>query len=104
MTKEISVKEAKTCIDNGAIVLDVRTKEEYDSGHIKGSINIDIHDVVFDEKISDLGKEKSYIIYCASGVRSLVAVGKMMDAGFVDVHSMAGGILEWKSDGMEVEV
>jgi rhodanese-related sulfurtransferase len=102
MNNEINVEEAKNIIDNGAVVLDVRTKEEFESGHIGGSKNIDVTDASFRDKISELDKEKSYVVYCASGARSLSALGLMRELGFEDAHSMVGGISEWKKEGMEV--
>ncbi len=104
MANEINVKEAKVFIDRGATVLDVRTKEEYDRGHIGGSTNIDIHDSAFEEKVSKLDKERSYVVCCASGGRSLNAVKIMSELKFNDAHSLSGGMMDWKKEGMEVEV
>ncbi len=103
MTNEINVKEAKVFIDKGSIVLDVRTKEEYEEGHIKGSINIDIHDPSFEEHIKKLNKPQYCVVYCASGGRSMKAVQTMLGIGFCEVYSMAGGIIGWKKEGMSIE-
>ncbi len=103
MINEINVKEAKMCIDGGAIVLDVRTKAEYEQGHIKNSLNLDIHDSSFKDSVSGLDKTKNYLVYCASGSRSLMAVDIMLELGCKDAHSLAGGIADWQKEGMEVE-
>ncbi len=103
MVNEISVKEAKMCIDGGAVILDVRSKEEYEGGHIAGSINIDIHDPAFEEKISKLDKERSYVVCCASGGRSVNAVKIMSELGFSDAHSLLGGMTDWKKENMDME-
>ncbi len=103
MINEINIEEAKTNIEDGAIVLDVRTKGEYNQGHIVGSINIDIYKSSFEEDLSKLDKEKRYVVCCASGARSLSAVNKMLELGFVESNSMAGGMSEWKKEGMEVD-
>ena len=103
MINEIDIREAKKCIDGGAVVLDVRTKEEYDDGHITGSVNIDIHNPDFEEKITNLDKERSYIVCCASGARSARATEVMENLGFEDVYNLSGGMTEWKKEGMEVE-
>jgi rhodanese-related sulfurtransferase len=100
MSNEISVKEAKMCIDGGAIVLDVRTKEEFDGGHIEGSKNIDIHSVTFKEQVEKFDKSRGYVVYCASGGRSAKATQIMLDSGFGDVHSLLGGLAGWKKEGM----
>ncbi len=102
MKEEINAEEAKTCIGSGSIVLDVRTKEEYENGHIPKSINLDIHDASFEEKIGELDKEKSYVVYCASGGRSLNAVKIMSGLSFNDAHSLSGGMMDWKKEGMDV--
>lgn len=102
MANEISVKEAKMCIDGGGIVLDVRTKDEYDEGHIDGSKNIDIHDTSFSQQVDSLDKKRSYVVCCASGGRSAKATQKMLDMGFGDVHSIVGGMSEWKKEGLPV--
>jgi len=103
MINEINTKEARVYIDGGAIVLDVRTKEEYEGERIKESMNVDIHSPSFMEQIENLDKERSYVVYCASGARSLSAVNMMLELGFSDAHSLAGGIAGWKKDGMGVE-
>ncbi|HEC30577.1 MAG TPA: rhodanese-like domain-containing protein [Candidatus Yonathbacteria bacterium] len=104
MEKEINAGEAKICIDKGAVILDVRTKEEYERGHIEGSKNIDIHDATFVEQVEKFDRSQSFVVYCASGARSLNAIQMMIDMGFGDVHSMSGGIADWKKEGMEVVV
>lgn len=103
MINEIDVKEAKKCIDGGAVVLDVRTKDEYYGGHIPGSVNIDIHSENFNEEVSKLDKERSYVVCCASGARSARATEAMENLGFKDVYNLSGGMTEWKKEGMEVE-
>jgi len=102
MSNEISVKEAKMCMDGGAIFLDVRTDEEYSEGHIDGSAHIGIVDPKFGEKLNELNKSRSYVVYCGSGGRSARAVKTMLDFGFGDVHNLTGGITDWKKEGLPV--
>jgi len=102
MTNDVDIKGAKRCIDGGAIVLDVRTEEEFKEGHIKGSTNIDFHSADFNEQVEKLDKSRSYVVYCVSGGRSAKAEQVMLDMGFEDVHSMVGGITEWKNKGFPV--
>jgi len=101
MNDEITLEEAKSCIDEGIAVLDVRTKEEYEDGHIKESKNIDVQEESFEDKLEDLDKSKNYIVYCMGGGRSLKAVRVMKENGFSDAHSMTGGIRDWKDKGLE---
>lgn len=75
----------------GAVILDVRTKGEYQSGHIKGSINIPVQ--VLQNSLSKLKKDKPIITCCASGMRSASAKSILKNSGYTDVHN--GGA--WQS-------
>ena len=81
----------KALIAGGAIILDVRTKSEYQDGHIRGSINIPLQNL--QENISKLKKEKAIITCCASGMRSVSAKGILKSNGFVNVYNGGG----WRS-------
>ncbi|MDT3694490.1 MAG: rhodanese-like domain-containing protein [Mucispirillum sp.] len=85
-------------------VIDVRTKEEYDAGHIKGALNIDYYNDDFEEKIESQLKDKNkpYILYCRSGMRSLYSAQILEDLGYTDVTNMKGGFLAWQSAGKPV--
>ena len=100
MIDEINVRDVEKYIEQGAIVLDVRTKDEYNNGHISGSINIDIHSNVFKENVDKLDKERSYVVCCASGGRSAKATQVMLGMGFGDVHNMIGGMIDWEKEGL----
>jgi len=80
-----------------AILLDVRTPEEYQSGRIPQSININLMDRAFMTQIALLDKEKPYFIYCRSGARSGQACAMMANQGF-EVYNLAGGIIGWKGE------
>ena len=90
----IDTNKALELIDSGAIVIDVRTKEEYDGGHIKGSINIPDDEI---DKI-DYDKDDTLIIYCATGIRSQNAINKLVDMGYTSLYNLDGGLLNWGSD------
>ena len=90
----IDTNKALELIDSGAIVIDVRTKEEYDGGHIKGSINIPVDEI---DKI-DYDKDDTLIIYCATGIRSQNAINKLVDMGYTSLYNLDGGLLNWGSD------
>ena len=95
--KNVNVDEAKKMIDEckQLQIVDVRTPQEFASGHIEGAINIDWRDASFSDKIKKLKKKKTVLLYCRSGRRSLSAMNKMVELGFKDVHNMEGGVLEW---------
>lgn len=77
-------------------VLDVRTPEEVASGHLANSTNIDVQNELFEDKIAQLNKNKTYLLYCRSGKRTAVAGAKMKAAGFKKVYMMEGGLNAWK--------
>lgn len=81
--------------DSNASLLDVRTAQEFNAGHIPDSKLIDIYLPTFAEKISELDKEKNYYIYCRSGNRSYHAGVFMLEQGFKTVYNLADGILDW---------
>lgn len=86
----VPADEAVAAIDNGATVLDVRTPEEYDAGHLPGARNIDVSADDFESRIAELDPAESYVVYCRTGSRSAAAVRTMLDAGFDDVVNGGG--------------
>lgn len=90
-------------VASGAMLLDVRTPEEYSEGHLANSVNMDIKNPAFEENILMLDKSKSYAVYCASGVRSGKAADVMREKGFTSVFTLEGGIKTWKEKGLPLE-
>ena len=92
------IKQAKA--DTTAIILDVRTPEEYKEEHLAGAQQLDfLNTSVFDAGIKLLDKSHTYYVYCRSGKRSHNACIKMKKQG-LKVFNMEGGILNWKKLGM----
>ncbi len=77
---------------SGALIIDVRTQREFESGHLEGAINLDIYQKNFREEISKLDKSKSYYVYCKTGIRSRSAVKYMRQNGFSNVCDLEGGL------------
>ena len=75
-------------IAQGAIIMDVRTKGEYQSGHIKGSINIPLDNLR--NNLSKIKKNKCIVTCCASGARSSSAKSILNSNGFNEVHNGGG--------------
>lgn len=87
-----------------AIILDVRTREEFDQGHIAGAVNIDFNNTAaFNDYVSQLDKNKKYLVYCRSGNRSGQALQLMQDKGFTQITNLDGGIQAWQAEGLLVE-
>jgi rhodanese-related sulfurtransferase len=80
--------------EKNAVLLDVRTAAEYNSGKIPGAKNIDIMSSSFDSKVEALDKTKVYFVYCRSGARSGSACNLMASKGF-EVYNLRGGIGAW---------
>ena len=71
-------------VKQGAVILDVRSKGEYQNGHIKGSINISVDTLA--NNLGKLKKDKPIITCCASGMRSASAKSLLKSKGFTEVH------------------
>jgi rhodanese-related sulfurtransferase len=83
----------------GVIVLDVRTPEEFNAGHIANAININLEGSDFTSEVSKLDMNATIAVYCRSGNRSGVATEQMVELGFTDMYDMQGGILDWEAAG-----
>ena len=92
----ITAEEAKKFMDSeeGCIILDVRTREEYDQGHIPGAVLIP--DTEIEAKAADLlpDKDQLILVYCRSGRRSKLAAQSLADLGYTNIREF-GGILDW---------
>ncbi|MCL4245547.1 MAG: rhodanese-like domain-containing protein [Candidatus Dadabacteria bacterium] len=104
--KEIQARDARALIEqrknDGLVILDVRTKAEFDDGHINGSVNLDYKDEAFKEKLSGLDTSATYVVYCRSGRRSAEAAGIMEEMGFTDIYHLEEGVLGWQKAGLPV--
>ena len=78
----------KELMQNGATIVDVRTTSEYQTGHIKGSVNIPLDSL--SSNLSKLKKDKPVITCCASGMRSASAKSILKSNGFTDVYNGGG--------------
>jgi len=103
---DINVNTAYNMITNGSfpdlVVLDVRTKSEYDSGHIYGTVWIPVTEL--ETRIGELANHKDHwiIVYCLSGGRSATASEILDSHNFNKVYNMLGGISAWQSAGYPV--
>ena len=98
----VDTTEARSLIDSGAQVIDVRTSEEFDAGHLRGAVNVDVQAADFHERVQGLEKSDSYVVYCRSGSRACAAADMMLDMGFTDVVN-AGGFETLRTAGLPAE-
>ncbi len=83
----------------GTVLVDVRTPQEYEAGHLPKATNIDMEAADFAQRIAKLDKSASYALYCHSGRRSGIAADQMQAAGFTKVVDLAGGVTAWTAAG-----
>ena len=79
------------------VLLDVRTQEEFDAGHIAGAILLPYDEINLKAATVLLDKEKEIVLYCRSGRRSAIAKKALVDLGYKDVEDF-GGINRWKGE------
>lgn len=93
--KKISAEDAKKIIDSeDVIVLDVRTPEEYNEGHIENAVLLPVNEIKdkAGEVLTD--KDAKILVYCRSGNRSATAAKELIELGYTDVYDF-GGIMSW---------
>ena len=92
----ITAEEAKQIMDSeeGYIILDARTQEEYDQGHIPGAIVISHEEIAekAEEVLTD--KDQLILVYCRSGRRSKIAAEALVELGYTNIREF-GGIIDW---------
>jgi len=93
----ISPANVEAALNGGAVALDVRTPQEFDSGHLDGATNIDLSDPDFLTLVGELPRDESYVVYCASGNRAGQAIQLMGDLGFNDLVN-GGGFVDIIAD------
>ena len=83
-----------------SVLIDVRTMEEYNGGHIESAKNIDFNGSNFESEIAKIDKEKTVFVYCLSGGRSSAAVSFLEKKGYKNVIELVGGMMAWRSEGL----
>ncbi|MGA1699579.1 MAG: rhodanese-like domain-containing protein [Candidatus Nanopelagicales bacterium] len=84
----------------GTVIIDVRTPEEFNSGHVQGALNIPVESPDFAAQVSALDPATTYAIYCRSGNRSAVATAEMGSMGFMHLYDLEGGFSDLEAAGM----
>ena len=85
---------------NDIFLLDVRTEEEYDEGHLDNSVLIPLQELEL--RLNEIPKDKPILVYCRSGNRSRQAAKILIDNGFLEIYNMTGGITDWQEKGYPV--
>ncbi|CAN5545060.1 hypothetical protein BH09MYX1_BH09MYX1_16300 [soil metagenome] len=90
---KVAPQQAKELVKAGAKLIDVRTRAEFAGGHIEGAVNLPVQEL--EERITEAGpKDATYVVYCASGMRSARAKGILRASGRTNVHDL-GSMGRW---------
>ncbi|MGF1503991.1 MAG: rhodanese-like domain-containing protein [Anaerolineae bacterium] len=82
------------------ILVDVRTPEEFASGHIPGAINIPVEEIA--NRLDEIPADTNVVVYCRSGNRSATAASELAESGYASIYDL-GGIISWQAAGLPVE-
>ena len=84
-------------------LVDVRTPQEFQSGHLEDALLIDMYSADFDSRIENLNKSQPIAVYCAVGQRSQRVYELLQEKGFKEVYHLEGGLQAWQADGKTVK-
>ena len=91
--QDLSGADARRLVENGALLVDVRTADEFAAGHLPGAVNLPVGDL--QSRVDELApKERPVVVYCRSGMRSGRAARILTDSGYVAVHNL-GPMSRW---------
>ena len=88
LSNKVDCNEMKDLVEEEAILIDVRTKEEYADGHLEGSINMDSTTIMNDIETKIPDKDTKIVVYCRSGNRSSSTLKKLKEKGYTNVYDL----------------
>jgi rhodanese-related sulfurtransferase len=102
--REVTVDETQRRLNDGAILIDVREDNEFESGHAAGATHTGRGIIERDIVQTFPDKDTELILYCGGGYRSALAADSLQKMGYTNVWSMAGGWHEWQASGAPIDV
>ena len=107
LIQDVTVAEADALIkanpgDANFVILDVRTRQEYDGGHLQNAEQLNVESGTFRTDVALLEMSKTYLVYCRTARRSGNATTIMDELGFEKLYDMQGGITAWQAAGLPV--
>jgi hydroxyacylglutathione hydrolase len=98
----ISARDLSDRLDAGtAAVLDVRSRDEWEEGHIPGVVNIPAGEIA--DRMGELPQNRPLVVHCQGGTRSAIAASLLDARGVTEVLDLPGGFAEWEREGLPVE-
>ena len=94
--KKVDVHELAAILDEGLLIIDVRTDLEFNKGHIPGAVNIDLQSKSFENQVSDFDHNRAVYVYCHNGQRAFYGSEKLISMGFTNVYALVGGMIRWQ--------
>jgi len=79
--------------NNNVVLLDVRSKQEYDEGHLRGAINIPVYELEYRSQKELKDKQSIIIAYCSAGIRSRKAIGILKKLGYKNLYNVEDGVM-----------
>ena len=98
----ISDAELTEIQDTDYILVDVRTIEEYESGHIQDAIHFDFYSELFQKEILSIDKSSSIVLYCGTQNRSAKTANYLKENGYKEIAVLEGGISTWIKNGNDL--
>ncbi|PQJ30692.1 hypothetical protein BST92_01525 [Nonlabens arenilitoris] len=99
----VSSEEAADIIKSqSAQLVDVRSKEQFEAGHIEGAINIPVDSENLNEIIAGLNVKEPVLVYCNGGRQSAQCAKILEDKGFIKIFDLDGGLSKWTTSGREI--
>ena len=98
----ISESDFVEILDSDYTLIDVRTQDEFDLGHIDGAINLDFYSETFQKDILSLPKNETIVLYCRTNNRSSKTANILKENGFKEISVLEGGITEWVKNGNDI--
>ena len=99
-TQQLDARTAGRLAGDGARIVDVRERSEYDNGHVPGAQHIPYEQL--EQRIGEVAVDRTLVVYCASGVRSSLATGILERHG-IAAANMRGGFNAWRNAGLPIE-
>ena len=95
---DVDTFKEKMNSENSKMILDVRTPQEYKKGHLKNAELINFYDQAFKSNLEKLDTNKTYFVYCASGIRSKKAAKMLAELGVENIFELKGGYNAWQRE------